>query len=119
MFVCLWIGFVTNTKINADQGLAYYTSSHYSISDPAVIHLLPHFEHLISYLLLKGMANWKTLADVKSENMGYGEKPDYITAKVTILHCKKDNVLYQVWFLWVGVISNSKISLLYVFMTPK
>lgn len=52
------------------------------------------------YLLLichhAGSANWKTLSEIKSENLGSGEKPDYVTAKVTVLYCKKENVLYQV-----------------------
>nr|CAB3265679.1 replication protein A 70 kDa DNA-binding subunit-like [Phallusia mammillata] len=40
-------------------------------------------------------ANWKTLADIKNENLGMKDKPDYITAKVTVLYCKKENVLYK------------------------
>lgn len=38
---------------------------------------------------------WKTLGQVKQENLGFGEKPDYVTSKVTILYCKKENSLYQ------------------------
>nr|XP_002127939.1 replication protein A 70 kDa DNA-binding subunit [Ciona intestinalis] len=40
-------------------------------------------------------ANWKTLADIKTENLGTKEKPDYITVKATVLYCKKENILYQ------------------------
>ena len=38
---------------------------------------------------------WKTLADIKDDKLGFGEKPDYVTSKVTVLYCKKENVLYQ------------------------
>ncbi|XP_076823826.1 replication protein A 70 kDa DNA-binding subunit-like [Clavelina lepadiformis] len=40
-------------------------------------------------------ANWKTLADIKFESLGTSDKPDYITTKVTVLYCKKENALYQ------------------------
>jgi len=40
-------------------------------------------------------ANWKNLAQIKSENLGFGEKPDYITSKVTVLYCKKENTTYK------------------------
>lgn len=39
--------------------------------------------------------NWKTLADIKDENLGMDDKAEYITVKCTILYCKKENVLYQ------------------------
>ncbi len=38
--------------------------------------------------------NWKTFAEVKSENIGV-EKADYFTTKGTIVFLKKDNCMYQ------------------------
>lgn len=38
---------------------------------------------------------WKSLADIKDENMGMGDKPDYITCKCIVTYCKKENVLYK------------------------
>ena len=43
-----------------------------------------------------GVANWKNLAEIKSENLGRREKADYVTAKVMMLYGKRDNVVYQV-----------------------
>ncbi|XP_039272067.2 replication protein A 70 kDa DNA-binding subunit-like [Styela clava] len=39
--------------------------------------------------------NWKTLEDIKEENMGMGDKPDYVTCKCIVTYCKKENVLYK------------------------
>lgn len=52
-------------------------------------------ESLSSEAARGSAANWKTLSEIKEENLGYGEKPDYVTSKVTILYCKKENSLYQ------------------------
>ncbi|GFS15991.1 replication protein A 70 kDa DNA-binding subunit [Elysia marginata] len=40
-------------------------------------------------------SNWKTFLQVKSENLGQGEKADYYTAKGTVVFVKKDNCMYQ------------------------
>uniref|UniRef100_H3DFJ8 Replication protein A subunit n=1 Tax=Tetraodon nigroviridis TaxID=99883 RepID=H3DFJ8_TETNG len=42
-----------------------------------------------------GNTNWKTLADVKSEHLGHGEKADYYTCIATIVFLRKENCLYQ------------------------
>ncbi|XP_051933461.1 replication protein A 70 kDa DNA-binding subunit isoform X1 [Hippocampus zosterae] len=44
-----------------------------------------------------GMGNsvWKTLADVKTENLGHGEKADYYTCIGTIVYMRQDNCLYR------------------------
>lgn len=43
-----------------------------------------------------GMAtNWKTFANVKSENLGQGDKPDYFTSKATVIFLKKENCMYR------------------------
>ncbi|XP_028275233.1 replication protein A 70 kDa DNA-binding subunit [Parambassis ranga] len=42
-----------------------------------------------------GNTNWKTLADVKNEHLGHGEKADYYTAIATIVYLRKENCLYQ------------------------
>nr|XP_019952556.1 PREDICTED: replication protein A 70 kDa DNA-binding subunit-like isoform X3 [Paralichthys olivaceus] len=39
--------------------------------------------------------NWKTLSDVKNENMGHGEKADYFSCVATLLYTRKENCLYQ------------------------
>jgi len=39
--------------------------------------------------------NWKILSQISDERLGFGEKPDYITSKVTVLYVKKENSLYQ------------------------
>jgi len=40
-------------------------------------------------------SNWKMFSQVKSENLGSGEKPDYYTTKGTVMFLKKDNCMYQ------------------------
>lgn len=42
-----------------------------------------------------GNTNWKTLAEVKSENLGHGEKADYFTSVSTIVYLRKENCMYQ------------------------
>ncbi|XP_068750637.1 replication protein A 70 kDa DNA-binding subunit-like [Montipora capricornis] len=42
-----------------------------------------------------GSGNYKTLLQVKSEQLGMGDKPDYFTAKATAVFFKKDNCLYK------------------------
>nr|XP_033778336.1 replication protein A 70 kDa DNA-binding subunit [Geotrypetes seraphini]XP_033778337.1 replication protein A 70 kDa DNA-binding subunit [Geotrypetes seraphini] len=42
-----------------------------------------------------GNTNWKTLRDVKSENLGHGDKADYFTSVATIVYFRKENCLYQ------------------------
>ncbi|XP_029030153.1 replication protein A 70 kDa DNA-binding subunit-like isoform X2 [Betta splendens] len=39
--------------------------------------------------------NWKTLSDVKNEQMGHGEKADYFSCVATVLYTRKENCLYQ------------------------
>ncbi|XP_032432907.1 replication protein A 70 kDa DNA-binding subunit-like isoform X1 [Xiphophorus hellerii] len=39
--------------------------------------------------------NWRTLSDVKNENMGHGEKADYFSCVATIVYIRKENCLYQ------------------------
>jgi len=39
--------------------------------------------------------NWKTLADVKTEHLGHGDKADYFSCTATIVYLKKENCLYQ------------------------
>uniref|UniRef100_A0A3B5LPZ7 Replication protein A subunit n=1 Tax=Xiphophorus couchianus TaxID=32473 RepID=A0A3B5LPZ7_9TELE len=39
--------------------------------------------------------NWRTLSDVKNENMGHGEKADYFSCVATIVYMRKENCLYQ------------------------
>ncbi|MED6269766.1 60S acidic ribosomal protein P1 [Characodon lateralis] len=41
------------------------------------------------------MENWKTLADVKSEHLGHGDKADYYSCIATIVFLRKENCLYQ------------------------
>ncbi|CAN0045283.1 unnamed protein product [Lampetra planeri] len=40
-------------------------------------------------------SQWKTLSQVKMENLGHGDKADYVTVKGSIISIKKDNCLYQ------------------------
>ncbi|XP_028818893.1 replication protein A 70 kDa DNA-binding subunit isoform X1 [Denticeps clupeoides] len=40
-------------------------------------------------------SNWKTLADVKNEHLGHGEKADYFSCIATVVYLKKENCLYQ------------------------
>lgn len=42
-----------------------------------------------------GSGNYKTFLQVKSEQLGMGEKPDYFTAKATAVFFKKDSCLYK------------------------
>ncbi|CAG5127182.1 unnamed protein product [Candidula unifasciata] len=39
--------------------------------------------------------NWKNFLQVKTENLGQGEKADYFTAKATIIFVRKENCMYQ------------------------
>lgn len=39
--------------------------------------------------------DWKTLSDVKNEQMGHGEKADYFSCVATVLYTRKENCLYQ------------------------
>eukprot|EP00117_Sycon_ciliatum_P047689 scpid61187/ scgid34036/ Replication protein A 70 kDa DNA-binding subunit; Replication factor A protein 1; Single-stranded DNA-binding protein len=38
---------------------------------------------------------FKVLSQIKDENLGYSDKPDYFSTMATILYLKKDNCLYQ------------------------
>ncbi|XP_030633337.1 replication protein A 70 kDa DNA-binding subunit [Chanos chanos] len=42
-----------------------------------------------------GSTNWKTLADIKNEHLGHGDKADYFTCIGTIVYLRKENCLYQ------------------------
>ncbi|KAM6910908.1 replication protein A 70 kDa DNA-binding subunit-like isoform 2-T2 [Lycodopsis pacificus] len=39
--------------------------------------------------------NWKTLSEVKNEQLGHGEKADYFSCLATLLYIRKENCLYQ------------------------
>uniref|UniRef100_A0A667YIK9 Replication protein A subunit n=1 Tax=Myripristis murdjan TaxID=586833 RepID=A0A667YIK9_9TELE len=39
--------------------------------------------------------NWKTLADVKTEHLGHGDKADYFSCTATVVYLRKENCLYQ------------------------
>ncbi|XP_035998883.1 replication protein A 70 kDa DNA-binding subunit [Fundulus heteroclitus] len=39
--------------------------------------------------------NWRTLSEVKSENMGHGEKAEYFSCVATVVYMRKENCLYQ------------------------
>ncbi|NP_001342049.1 replication protein A 70 kDa DNA-binding subunit isoform 2 [Homo sapiens] len=39
--------------------------------------------------------NWKTLYEVKSENLGQGDKPDYFSSVATVVYLRKENCMYQ------------------------
>uniref|UniRef100_A0A8C7XDA4 Replication protein A subunit n=1 Tax=Oryzias sinensis TaxID=183150 RepID=A0A8C7XDA4_9TELE len=39
--------------------------------------------------------NWKTLSDVKNENMGHEEKAEYFSCLATVVYMRKENCLYQ------------------------
>lgn len=39
--------------------------------------------------------NWKTLSDIKNEQMGHGEKADYFTCVATIVFMRKENCMYK------------------------
>ena len=40
--------------------------------------------------------NWKNFGQVKSENLGQGDKPDYFTNKATVIFLRKENCMYMV-----------------------
>ncbi|XP_014677373.1 PREDICTED: replication protein A 70 kDa DNA-binding subunit-like [Priapulus caudatus] len=42
-----------------------------------------------------GPANWKTFMEMKTENLGHGDKPDYFSVKATAVFFRKENCLYQ------------------------
>ncbi|XP_061917975.1 replication protein A 70 kDa DNA-binding subunit [Entelurus aequoreus] len=42
-----------------------------------------------------GNTNWKNLSDVKTEQLGHGQKADYYTCIATIVYLRKENCLYQ------------------------
>ncbi|XP_068126178.1 replication protein A 70 kDa DNA-binding subunit [Hyperolius riggenbachi] len=42
-----------------------------------------------------GNTNWKSLLEVKNENMGHGEKADYFSCIATTVFLRKENCLYQ------------------------
>ena len=42
-----------------------------------------------------GGSAWKTFQDVKLENLGNGEKPDYYTAKAMVAMINKERALYM------------------------
>ncbi|XP_051963145.1 replication protein A 70 kDa DNA-binding subunit isoform X2 [Xyrauchen texanus] len=42
-----------------------------------------------------GNTNWKTLAEVKNEHLGHGDKADYFSCVATIVYIRKENCLYQ------------------------
>ncbi|XP_077336698.1 replication protein A 70 kDa DNA-binding subunit isoform X1 [Lithobates pipiens] len=42
-----------------------------------------------------GNTNWKSLLEVKNENLGHGEKADYFTSVATIVYLRKENCMYQ------------------------
>ncbi|XP_008827013.1 replication protein A 70 kDa DNA-binding subunit isoform X1 [Nannospalax galili] len=39
--------------------------------------------------------NWKTLYEVKSENLGQGDKADYFSTVATVVFLRKENCMYQ------------------------
>uniref|UniRef100_A0A3P9IHH7 Replication protein A subunit n=1 Tax=Oryzias latipes TaxID=8090 RepID=A0A3P9IHH7_ORYLA len=39
--------------------------------------------------------NWKTLSDVKNENMGHEEKAEYFSCLATVVYMRKENCVYQ------------------------
>ncbi|XP_042298618.1 replication protein A 70 kDa DNA-binding subunit [Sceloporus undulatus] len=42
-----------------------------------------------------GNANWKTLHEVKTENLGQGDKADYFSCVGTVVYLRKENCMYQ------------------------
>lgn len=42
-----------------------------------------------------GNTNWKTLYEVKSENLGQGDKADYFSSVATVVYLRKENCMYQ------------------------
>lgn len=51
---------------------------------------------LIVFLTFLGSTNWKSFGQVKSENIGQGDKPDYFTSKGTVIFLRKENCMYMV-----------------------
>lgn len=45
--------------------------------------------------LAGGNTNWKTLYEVKSENLGQGDKADYFSSVATVVFLRKENCMYQ------------------------
>ena len=45
---------------------------------------------------VSGSTNWKSFGQVKSENIGQGDKPDYFTSKGTVIFLRKENCMYMV-----------------------
>ncbi|KAF6299555.1 replication protein A1 [Rhinolophus ferrumequinum] len=45
--------------------------------------------------LAGGNTNWKTLYEVKSENLGQGDKADYFSSVATVVYLRKENCMYQ------------------------
>ncbi|XP_059206988.1 replication protein A 70 kDa DNA-binding subunit-like isoform X2 [Centropristis striata] len=39
--------------------------------------------------------NWKTLSEVKEEDLGHGEKADYFSCVATVVYTRKENCLYR------------------------
>lgn len=39
--------------------------------------------------------NWKTFGQLRTENIGHGDKPDYFTSKGTVIFLRKENSMYQ------------------------
>lgn len=39
--------------------------------------------------------NWKTFGQLKNENIGQGDKPDYFTSKGTVIFLRKENSMYM------------------------
>ncbi|MEE6469175.1 hypothetical protein FKM82_008528 [Ascaphus truei] len=39
--------------------------------------------------------NWKSLLEVKTENLGHGEKADYFSSVATVVYLRKENCMYQ------------------------
>ncbi|XP_043910811.1 replication protein A 70 kDa DNA-binding subunit [Protopterus annectens] len=42
-----------------------------------------------------GNTNWKTLLEVKNENLGHGDKADYYSCIGTVVYLRKENCMYQ------------------------
>ncbi|XP_024133632.1 replication protein A 70 kDa DNA-binding subunit [Oryzias melastigma] len=42
-----------------------------------------------------GSTNWKTLSDVKNEQLGHGNKADYFTCIATVVYLRKEYCLYK------------------------
>lgn len=39
--------------------------------------------------------NWKTLSDIRNQELGHGEKADYFSCVATVVYMRKENCLYQ------------------------